>query len=163
MCLWVARSRPLFGLLQPQRDATIEDLRQRLPTLDETRGDRGFRAQLEALSDLLLASFFATAGFPAHLDRLQDVYRVYHVPAADDQGLLEPLTQALARPLLAPRIARRDESPTPPSTGDKPATLSERDGTRRSDPPTGPAWIAGNCSSDPTKKDPHRPAARRSP
>ena len=114
-------------LLQPQRDATIEDLRQRLPTLDETRGDRGFRAQLEALSDLLLASFFATAGFPAHLDRLQDVYRVYHVPAADDQGLLEPLTQALARPLLAPRIARRDESPTPPSAGNKPATLAQRD------------------------------------
>ena len=103
MCLWVARSRPC-SVLQPQRDATIEDLRQRLPTLDETRGDRGFRAQLEALSDLLLASFFATAGFPAHLDRLQDVYRVYHVPAADDQGLLEPLTQALARPLLAPGL-----------------------------------------------------------
>ena len=127
MCLWVAEITAAVRLLQPQRDATIEDLRQRLPTLDETRGDRGFRAQLEALSDLLLASFFATAGFPAHLDRLQDVYRVYHVPAADDQGLLEPLTQALARPLLAPRIARRDESPTPPSAGDKPATLAERD------------------------------------
>ena len=96
MCLWVARLRPLFGYcnlsgMQLSRTSASGFLRW-----TRRAGHRGFRAQLEALSDLLLASFFATAGFPAHLDRLQDVIRVYHVPAADDQGLLEPLTQALA-------------------------------------------------------------------
>ena len=155
-CRWVARSRPPFGLCDLSWRQLSKDLRQRLPTLDETRADRGFRARLEALSDVLLASFFATAGFPEHLDRLQDVYRVYHAPAGDDEGLLEPLTQLLARPLLAPAIARRDESPTPPSTGDTPPTISERDGHSPKRSANWPAWIAGNCSSNPMRTDPRR-------
>ncbi|MEO7403201.1 MAG: hypothetical protein ABIU95_05980, partial [Burkholderiales bacterium] len=101
-----------LGTLRSQAGATVDDLRQALPTLDATRDGRGFRAQLDALSDVLLASFFAVRGFPEDLDLLQHIYRVYHLPSVSE-GVAEPLQQFLARPLLAPSLPRPDESPRP--------------------------------------------------
>ena len=103
-----------LAALRGQESASLGDLRQQLPTLDTTRSADGFRARLAALSDTLLAAFYASRGYPADLLLFQDVYRVYHAPAAGDPGLDEPLTQLLSRPLLAPTLPRGEAS-APPS------------------------------------------------
>ena len=99
--------------LRKVEGATTDDLRAQLPGLPAARSGRGFEARLAALSDALLATFFATRGFPADLRGLQDIYRVYHLPASEE-GDPQPLAQFLARSLLAPSITRKDESVTPP-------------------------------------------------
>lgn len=96
--------------LRQSPESTLDDLRQRLPGLDGTRSGRDFKRQLENLSDLLLAAYFATTGIPAELDELQDVYRVYRLPD-DEDG---PMSRYLARALLAPPIPRtRPRQPVP--------------------------------------------------
>ena len=92
--------------LRDEPDATTNDLRQQLPGLSGATGARDFPARLAALSDTLLATYFATAGFPADLPDLQNAYRVFHLPPA-----AEPiaLTQFLGRPLLAPVMPRAGE------------------------------------------------------
>jgi hypothetical protein len=89
--------------LREKLEATTADLRQKLPDLDGTLSGRDFNARLEALSDTLLAAYFATEGFPADLRALQNVYRVYHLPPANAS---EPLAPFIARPLLAPAMPR---------------------------------------------------------
>ena len=111
--------------LRREAGATTDDLMDRLPTLDETRTDRGFRARLADLSDTLLAAFFATQAFPEDLARLQDVYRVFHVPVPDGSGHAEALARFLARPLLAPSLSR-PETPTPTIPAAAPSPTSDR-------------------------------------
>lgn len=115
----------LLGLrLQPT--ATTDDVLAQVPNLEATRSSREFRAQIEALSDALIAAFFATRGFPINLELLQDVYRVYHVPPAGHPGPPEPLGHFLARPLLAPSLPRPDESPKPAQPAGTPPDRSDR-------------------------------------
>ena len=107
-------------------DATLEDLRTLLPGLPGTRSGRGFEARVAALSDVLLAAFFATRSFPADLRGLQDIYRVYHLPASEEDDA-QPLAQFLSRSLLAPQIARKDESTRPPPRVPTPAPGADRE------------------------------------
>lgn len=112
--------------LRKVEGATTADLRAQLPDLPNARSARGFDAKVAALSDVLLATFFATRAFPADLRGLQDIYRVYHLPAGED-GDAPPLAPFLARSLLAPTIARKDESATPPPRVPTPAPGADRE------------------------------------
>ena len=93
--------------LRDRPAATTSDLRQEVPALDDFWTSGAFPAERRSLSDVLVASFFASEGFPRDLAELQDVYRAYHLAAADG-----PLSDFLARPLLAP--------PMPPAEPERP-------------------------------------------
>jgi hypothetical protein len=86
--------------LRVSADSTVQDLRDALPALARLRRTRDFASRRSALSDSLVASYFATEGIPADVDDLTDVYRVYNM-SDDDEG---PLARWLARPLMAPTV-----------------------------------------------------------
>jgi hypothetical protein len=116
--------------LRELEGATTMDLSQQLPDLDAMRRDVGFVSQLGALSDTLLAVVFATRGFPKSIDVLQDIYRVYHLPARDDKQPDEypsvPLKRFLARPLLAPTLPSHVDSPNPTPISRVPVASPDR-------------------------------------
>lgn len=124
----------LVALLE-QTEATTGDLVDALPDVDSTVGGREFDDGRRALSNTLLASFFATEGFPEDLPALQDVFRAYDVLVRRRDGMTgetEPLTALLERRILAPPLpptARRDRSgprrPEPPPDVDSTVGLSE--------------------------------------
>jgi hypothetical protein len=100
-------------------EATTRDLVQRLTDLDPTVNSPAFEEGRRALSNTLLAVFFATRGFPEDLSALQNAFRVYEllVQGRDDEYPdPAPLAWLLARPILVPVIESRVES-SPPGRG----------------------------------------------
>lgn len=119
-----------IAALLGSQEPTVADLRGAVPGLATFRNGNDFDRQRKALSDALLASYFATRGFPTHLAELEDVYRVYHL-GADDTG---PLADFLARRLLAPslppaeRRVRSGAELEQPVTGSSPSRTSGQTG-----------------------------------
>ena len=102
--------------LSQEKDAMTDDLIQRLPNLDAMLPNHAFDDKRHALSDTLLAAFFATRSFPKDLDALQDIYRVYDLLAqrrSGNEGASVALAKFLERPILAPPSPRTDESSEP--------------------------------------------------
>lgn len=99
--------------LRGQEGVTTDDLIQAIPELDSELDDEAIDAARRALSNTLLASFFATRSFPSDLRALQDVFRVYHVLTLRraDAGMAPlPLAALLERPILSPTVRRNAAS-----------------------------------------------------
>jgi hypothetical protein len=102
--------------LRRSDDATTGDLVDRLANVPALLGEPGFDDRGVALSDTLLAAFFATNALPAELGALQDVHRVYHLLRQLRDGTADaavPLAEFIRRPILAPAVARTEDSPRP--------------------------------------------------
>jgi hypothetical protein len=93
--------------LAPDDEATTEDLIDRLPGLSDLLDRPQFNERAAALSDTLLAAFYATGRVGPSLPPLESVYRVYDLVRRLRDGVAGPpwrLAEFLNRPLLAPAL-----------------------------------------------------------
>lgn len=102
------------GAIAELKDPTTAELWEALPGLGEFQESDEFGRHRELLSDVLLASFFATKNIPEDLDGLQLVFRVYHLPNPEERKL--PLAAFLQASLVAPELVRRDKGRTQAAT-----------------------------------------------
>src|SRR5258705_6020131 len=84
--------------LRAEKDATVADLLAALPRHVPSDAD------LDALSDTLLAAFFATRDIPADIERLGWIYRLYRLPSSGVAESTERLAGFPRPPLLAPTL-----------------------------------------------------------
>ena len=110
--------------LAPKPEATTVDLWTALPGLSPLRDGSDFKDRSDALSDVLLASYFGTRDIPAELDALQQVYRVYHLPAAGGESV--SLDLFLRRPLLVAPFPRQRTGTPPARSGAAPSVDTRR-------------------------------------
>lgn len=99
--------------LSGHESPTTDDLLQHLPSLDGSIRDSTIEDGRRLLSDTLLATFFATRGYPDDLTELQNVFRVYYLIMLRRSGVVRSavsLTELLERPILAPAMPGSPES-----------------------------------------------------
>ncbi len=84
-------------------NATTADLEREVPGLAQLRSGRELHKRAEALSDALLAAYFATRGIPDSIEALQAAYRARFLP--EPGGMPVPLAEFMRRPLLTPIAA----------------------------------------------------------
>ena len=95
--------------LEAKPEASTQDLIELLPDYPTVVRERNFKESVRALSDTLLASYFATQGFPKDLCGFQDVFRVYRFLSdslqAGHTAEVVPLADYMKRLLLAPLVS----------------------------------------------------------
>jgi hypothetical protein len=94
-------------------EATTGDLASSVPAIADFQKSQGFKAARGDLSDLLVASLFATDNLPRDVGALQTIYRVYNLP--DPQTSAMDLRRFLRLNLLSPVPV-----PTAERIGDQP-------------------------------------------
>jgi hypothetical protein len=94
--------------LSENESATTADLEQEVPELREMRNAPDSKRLLSELSDVLLASYFATRGAPTSLNALQATYRAHFLPSPASPPIL--LKEFIRRPLLATAVAQTADS-----------------------------------------------------
>ncbi len=98
--------------LAQKPNVSTANLELELPELAQLRSGRDPHKRAAALSDALLAAYFATRGIPDSIEALQAAYRVRFLP--EPGGTPVPLAEFMRRPLLTPIAA---EPAGPPSYG----------------------------------------------
>lgn len=90
-------------LAKEKPSATTADLEREVPDLANLGSGRGAHKRAAALSDALLAAYFATRGIPDSIEALQAAYRMCFLPKSAATPVL--LVEFMCRPLLTPIVA----------------------------------------------------------
>lgn len=129
--------RRALAELKPAPSATTKELLAKLGTIPI---DEQFQANQRRLSDTLLSIFFATEGFPADIQTLQDIYRVFDFLVSNARGGAKPipLSELLARPIVTPFPLQPTqpfpETPVPEPGGAGSSVVHERAESPRAEP-----------------------------